>query len=169
MAIRLTFAFLFQWIVTAASRILSWIIPDRPRALDLKIKREEYLAHCALRDYKVRTGKRKPDKDTVSGSDEEEDTRFSSFSNKNHLRNRKEKSNSTRNISKSNRNPKNNTLHENKDNYGSTHNNVDNVDMERLLSPDPPEINVQPASPREPEQQSERDESYTENYLNQML
>lgn len=169
MAIRLTFAFLFQWIVTAASRILSWIIPDRPRALDLKIKREEYLAHCALRDYKVRTGKRKPDKDTVSGSDEEEDTRFSSFSNKNHLRNRKEKSNSTRNISKSNRNPKNNTLHENKDNYGSTHNNVDNVDMERLLSPDPPEINVQPASPREPEQQSDRDESYTENYLNQML
>ena len=74
MTVRLIFAFLFQWTVSAAGRVLAWIIPDRPRSLDLKIKRQEFLAKEALRNYKIKTGKRKPEKEVVDVSDEEEDT-----------------------------------------------------------------------------------------------
>ena len=76
MTIRLVFAFCFQWTVTAASRALAWLIPDRPRSLDLKIKRQEYLAKEALRKYKIKIGKRKPDKEN-SASEEEEDEEVS--------------------------------------------------------------------------------------------
>jgi len=74
MTIRLMFAFLFQWIVSAAGRILAWIIPDRPRSLDLKIKRQEFLAKEALRNYKIKTGKRMPEAENVSEEEEESDT-----------------------------------------------------------------------------------------------
>ena len=69
MTIRLCFAFLFQWVVSGAGRILAWIIPDKPRSLDLKIKRQEYLSKESLRKYKIRTGKRRPDPN--KGSDHE--------------------------------------------------------------------------------------------------
>lgn len=72
MTVRLIFAFLFQWTVSAAGRVLAWIIPDRPRSLDLKIKREEYLAKEALRNYKIKTGKRQPDQEVLVSDEEEE-------------------------------------------------------------------------------------------------
>lgn len=73
MTVRLIFAFLFQWTVSAAGRVLAWIIPDRPRSLDLKIKRQEYLAKVALRNYKIKTGKRKAERDVVDDISEDED------------------------------------------------------------------------------------------------
>ena len=71
MAMRLVFAFLFQWTVSIAGRVLTWIIPDRPQKLDIRIKREEYLAREALREYKLRIGHRKPDME--SSESEESD------------------------------------------------------------------------------------------------
>ena len=73
MTVRLIFAFLFQWTVSAAGRVLAWIIPDRPRSLDLKIKREEFLAKEALRNYKIKTGKRQAERDIFEDASEDED------------------------------------------------------------------------------------------------
>lgn len=73
MTIRLIFAFLFQWTVSATGRVLAWIIPDLPRTIDLKIKRQEFLAKEALRKYKIKTGKRMPEEDNISEEDDEED------------------------------------------------------------------------------------------------
>ena len=73
MAMRLVFVFLFQWTVSIAGRALTWIIPDRPQKLDIRIKREEYLAREALREYKLRIGHRKPD--IESSESEESDDR----------------------------------------------------------------------------------------------
>jgi len=71
MTIRLMFAFLFQWTVSASGRILAWIIPDRPRSLDLKIKRQEFLAKDALRKYKIKIGKRQPEIENLSEEEDE--------------------------------------------------------------------------------------------------
>ena len=70
MTIRLIFTFLFQWIVTGITQTLAWIIPDRPRGLRLKIKREQYLAADALRKHKILIGKRKTDKESSCSEDE---------------------------------------------------------------------------------------------------
>ena len=82
MTVRLIFAFLFQWTVSAAGRVLAWIIPDRPRSLDLKIKRQEFLAKEALRNYKIKTGKRKAERDVYLDdvSEDEDDDRVTNRS-----------------------------------------------------------------------------------------
>ncbi|XP_032221069.1 anoctamin-4 isoform X2 [Nematostella vectensis] len=41
---RLAFVFVFQYTVYAFTQFLAWLIPDRTKTLDLKIKREQYLA-----------------------------------------------------------------------------------------------------------------------------
>ncbi|XP_032221070.1 anoctamin-3 isoform X2 [Nematostella vectensis] len=47
-AARLAFVFAFQYIVYAVTKFVAWLVPDRPRHLELRIKRQEYLAKKAL-------------------------------------------------------------------------------------------------------------------------
>ena len=47
-AARLAFVFAFQYIVYAFTKFVAWLVPDRPKLLDLKIRREEFLAKEAL-------------------------------------------------------------------------------------------------------------------------
>jgi len=53
LSLRLLFAFIFQWIITATMRIVAWIIPDRPKSIELSMKRETFLNREALRVNKV--------------------------------------------------------------------------------------------------------------------
>ena len=48
-AARLAFVFVFQYLVYAITKLVAYIIPDKPRFLELKIKREAYLEKQALR------------------------------------------------------------------------------------------------------------------------
>ena len=54
LSFRLLFAFIFQWTVTAATRVISWIIPDRPKSIDLSQKRQNYLTREAMRKSSIR-------------------------------------------------------------------------------------------------------------------
>jgi len=115
MAMRLIFAFLFQWLVTAVARILSWIIPDRPRHLILKIKRQEFLAKEALRRYKIKTGRRKPDHEgdeSSEGSCDESTVR----SRKGTVNSTKHRSNSKTRSKKSKKKSKSETM-----SHGTSH------------------------------------------------
>ena len=56
MAARLAFVFVFQYIVYAITKFVAYLVPDRPRMLDLKIKREEYLAKQALIEREIEDG-----------------------------------------------------------------------------------------------------------------
>ena len=52
--VRLVFVFLFQYFVFFTVGLLAWIIPDVPRSLDNKIKREDYIARqCFTRSEAV--------------------------------------------------------------------------------------------------------------------
>jgi len=53
LSLRLLFAFVFQWTVTAATRVVAWVIPDRPKEIELSIKRENYLNREAMRYYRL--------------------------------------------------------------------------------------------------------------------
>jgi hypothetical protein len=48
LAARLAFVVVFNGFVFFIVNILSWLIPDVPYSLDIKIKREEYLARESL-------------------------------------------------------------------------------------------------------------------------
>lgn len=52
-AARLAFVFAFQYIVYAFTKFVAWLVPDRPKLLDLKIRREEFLAKEALHQREV--------------------------------------------------------------------------------------------------------------------
>lgn len=52
-AARLAFVFVFQYIVYGATKFVAYLVPDRPKLLDLKIKREEFLAKEALLQREV--------------------------------------------------------------------------------------------------------------------
>ena len=52
-AARLAFVFVFQYIVYACTKFVAWLVPDRPKLLELKIKREEFLAKEALQQRGV--------------------------------------------------------------------------------------------------------------------
>lgn len=52
-AARLAFVFLFQYIVYAVTKFVAYLVPDRPKLLELKIKREEFLAKEALLQREV--------------------------------------------------------------------------------------------------------------------
>ncbi|XP_065066302.1 anoctamin-4-like isoform X2 [Rhopilema esculentum] len=60
LAARLAFVFVFQWFITVVSRVIAYIIPDMPKSLDLKIKREHFLAKEKEISHREATGKRKP-------------------------------------------------------------------------------------------------------------
>ena len=47
-AARLAFVFAFQYIVYGITKFVAWLVPDRPKLLELKIRREEFLAKEAL-------------------------------------------------------------------------------------------------------------------------
>ena len=40
--------FLFQYVVYGVTKFVAYLVPDRPKLLELKIKREEYLAKETL-------------------------------------------------------------------------------------------------------------------------
>lgn len=50
LCIRLLFVILFEHVVFGVCRLIDLVVPDVPRSLDLKIKRERYLARQALAD-----------------------------------------------------------------------------------------------------------------------
>ncbi|XP_020637693.3 anoctamin-7 isoform X2 [Pogona vitticeps] len=50
LAIRLGFIIAFEHVVFFCLRLIDWLVPDIPESLDLKIKRERYLAKQALAD-----------------------------------------------------------------------------------------------------------------------
>lgn len=52
-AARLAFVFLFQYIVYGVTKFVAWLVPDRPKLLELKIKREEFLAKQAIQQRGV--------------------------------------------------------------------------------------------------------------------
>eukprot|EP00794_Sanderia_malayensis_P008843 gene8843-9791_t len=60
LAARLAFVFAFQWFITLIARTIAYIIPDMPKSLDLKIKRENFLAKKKEKKHKEETGLRKP-------------------------------------------------------------------------------------------------------------
>lgn len=60
LAARLAFVFVFQWFITVIARVIAYIIPDMPKTLDLKIKRENFLAKEKEKSHKEVTGKRRP-------------------------------------------------------------------------------------------------------------
>ncbi|XP_065672900.1 anoctamin-3 isoform X2 [Hydra vulgaris] len=59
--VRLTFVFIFQFVISGTSRLLAWFIPDRPTSLCLKIRRQQHLAKEAEKLYKIKIRKRMPD------------------------------------------------------------------------------------------------------------
>uniref|UniRef100_UPI00358E7897 anoctamin-7 isoform X1 n=1 Tax=Myxine glutinosa TaxID=7769 RepID=UPI00358E7897 len=50
LAIRLGFIIAFEHVVFFISRVIDWVVPDVPESLEIKIKRETYLAKQALAD-----------------------------------------------------------------------------------------------------------------------
>lgn len=52
-AARLAFVFVFQYVVYACTKFVAWLVPDRPKLLELKIKREEFLAKESLQQRGV--------------------------------------------------------------------------------------------------------------------
>ena len=55
-AARLAFVFVFQYIVYGITKFVAWLVPDKPKLLELKIKREEFLAKEAMRERTVDIG-----------------------------------------------------------------------------------------------------------------
>lgn len=60
-AARLAFVFVFQFSVYLITSFISWAVPDVPKDLDLKVKREKHLAKLAF--------KKKNDDYLVNGED----------------------------------------------------------------------------------------------------
>lgn len=52
-AARLAFVFVFQYVVYSITKFVAWLVPDRPKLLELKIRREEFLAKEALLQREV--------------------------------------------------------------------------------------------------------------------
>ncbi|XP_065660186.1 anoctamin-4 isoform X3 [Hydra vulgaris] len=57
---RLAFVIAFQAFVLTVKETIAYLIPDVPKSLELKIKREKYLAEQHDRVHKEKVGKRKP-------------------------------------------------------------------------------------------------------------
>ncbi|XP_065660180.1 anoctamin-4 isoform X5 [Hydra vulgaris] len=65
---RLAFIIAFQAFVISVKETIAYIIPDIPKSLELKIKREKYLAEKQERRHKEKIGKRRPSKIMLSES-----------------------------------------------------------------------------------------------------
>ncbi|XP_010181264.1 PREDICTED: anoctamin-7 [Mesitornis unicolor] len=53
LAVRLGFIIAFEHLVFSISRVIAWLVPDIPEAVEVKVKRERYLAKEALAENKV--------------------------------------------------------------------------------------------------------------------
>ncbi|NXG93037.1 ANO7 protein, partial [Stercorarius parasiticus] len=56
LAIRLGFIIVFEHVVFFTGRVIAWLVPDIPESIEVKVKRERYLAKEALAENKVRCG-----------------------------------------------------------------------------------------------------------------
>ncbi|NXT95882.1 ANO7 protein, partial [Anhinga rufa] len=56
LAIRLGFIITFEHVVFFIGRVIAWLVPDIPEAVEVKVKRERYLAKEALAENKVGCG-----------------------------------------------------------------------------------------------------------------
>uniref|UniRef100_A0A8C2GA40 Anoctamin n=1 Tax=Cyprinus carpio TaxID=7962 RepID=A0A8C2GA40_CYPCA len=54
LAIRLSFVIIFEHVVLLIGRIIDWMVPDIPEEVEIKIKREHYMAKEALAENQVR-------------------------------------------------------------------------------------------------------------------
>ncbi|XP_057310840.1 anoctamin-4-like isoform X2 [Hydractinia symbiolongicarpus] len=60
LAARLSFIIAFQAFVLAVTFVVAYLIPDVPKTLELKVKRENFIASEAEKNHKEKSGKRKP-------------------------------------------------------------------------------------------------------------
>ncbi|XP_066295921.1 anoctamin-7-like isoform X4 [Branchiostoma lanceolatum] len=67
LAIRLGFVILFEHVVFFISRLIDIMVPDIPESLEIKIKRERYLAKQALQDQEHIMEAMKEEKQTMAG------------------------------------------------------------------------------------------------------
>ena len=58
---RLIFVFVFHWFITVVTKVIAYIIPDMPKSLDLKIKREKFLAKEKEKSLKEKIRKSRED------------------------------------------------------------------------------------------------------------
>ncbi|NXO50169.1 ANO7 protein, partial [Aramus guarauna] len=56
LAIRLGFIIVFEHVVFFIGRVIAWLVPDIPESVEVKVKRERYLAKEALAENKVGCG-----------------------------------------------------------------------------------------------------------------
>ncbi|XP_074449128.1 anoctamin-7 [Larus michahellis] len=56
LAIRLGFIIAFEHVVFFTGRVIAWLVPDIPESVEVKVKRERYLAKEALAENKVSVG-----------------------------------------------------------------------------------------------------------------
>ncbi|KFQ75763.1 Anoctamin-7, partial [Phoenicopterus ruber ruber] len=56
LAIRLGFVIVFEHVVFFIGRVIAWLVPDIPESVEVKVKREQYLAKEALAENKVGCG-----------------------------------------------------------------------------------------------------------------
>ncbi|NXE84125.1 ANO7 protein, partial [Cochlearius cochlearius] len=56
LAIRLGFIIVFEHVVFSIGRVIAWLVPDIPESVEVKVKRERYLAKEALAENKVGCG-----------------------------------------------------------------------------------------------------------------
>ncbi|NXQ81864.1 ANO7 protein, partial [Nyctibius grandis] len=56
LAIRLGFTIVFEHVVFFIGRVIAWLVPDIPESVEVKVKRERYLAKEALAENKVGCG-----------------------------------------------------------------------------------------------------------------
>ncbi|NXF34107.1 ANO7 protein, partial [Nyctibius bracteatus] len=56
LAIRLGFTIVFEHVVFFIGRVIAWLVPDIPESVEVKVKREQYLAKEALAENKVGCG-----------------------------------------------------------------------------------------------------------------
>ena len=57
LAVRLAFVIIFQYFVFFTVGLLDWLIPDIPRKLEVKIKREDYVARECLTRSEAETSR----------------------------------------------------------------------------------------------------------------
>ena len=65
---RLAFIILFQQFVSITTRLIAYVVPDIPKTLELKIKRENIVAAEVIRKHKEKVGLRKPHSEQSTGN-----------------------------------------------------------------------------------------------------
>lgn len=74
LVLKLTFVIIFEHVVFGICRLIDLVVPDIPESLDIKIKRERYLAKEALQDADHMLQKVLTDKDSEAGESDADPT-----------------------------------------------------------------------------------------------